>query len=1183
MKVLSLLYAAPAVLFLVICGLWYLNRGLPRLLAAIPVIACYAVAAVLLILGGCNPVAHVTLEGVEVDLVDGDGKLREISLGGSGDIPSLDGIEIPGYPQDALRLRLDLDKRALRLVPGTGYQRGLLVRTGEGLLPLENSRLPRLEPLQHADVIRLTPQAGGRVLAQWRLGDGKFDLKPGSAASPRWIGSQGTGLARLQNAPAQMIALRANGMMLEINRGPGLAPNQGVLVNGIRLAFDANGRAGAYYQPGTTVLALVDVDVAAGDITLQESGFMGRHATLHWKSMLSQPPGYSRTLKAGQTYRLGGAVEDDLFVRGLPAGALELEVKDGGAAELRLTRVGEEAHARHEFAGNYPQRVEKAGAALRIGIEGDPSGGILLFENTGAAAPATALEVTAVDDESATPAGASPGPAPDDSADISVPTPPATPVVAEVNVVWIPNIRTNWKMPNREITLPFIDHDITLWHHRPWAQRVFPLAAVTPLSSNIRSCIVYGQEHPALVNGANLLLLEPGVSVWRSGEERPAPSREPGLLPLKGGLDFLHVTANEQGRRWGAQTISPWAPVGSWEALRVVTRKRFSHFDLGERIVGNKRRVPILTARFIKPVTQSLPLADVKDALKEVDKNAVGVSFGLNDLSGFSQLPHQVRFRELSSWFASANADVTLNWLDFTAQDDFHKQKLSYGEAFQVGGDRRLLLSVVKHTRPWPRIFAVAGAGLVALLVCAWGAGSLSWVALMFGVSFLSCSRVIFGQAAEVNPPYHAEVMQHALVTLWAAPLLLGAVAFFGRHLLPGKLERLIMRVEKWVGYRRLALLALAGLGVRLGLLFGGFKEAIPLGPVRLALSIGFVPFYLLLFSFAIFVLWRGKLQHGWLDWKQMRPFILCTLWLALCQGAAAALVSDLGLMLYFMPQALVLATIGVVAGIEGFLRWLRQPPGGKQEHFWQVIAGTLLPLAPLALISTVFLAPQFIVGVLPGLSGRLSDSDDLVTDSTLLRVLQFVDKDYLINLGTDSAERIAQDHAIMNNYAHRGLVGEGYLQVHITPAKYVTALNDNVSAVFVLAQFGTLGGISMIITYLAIASSSASVARHEKDAAHACTSWIALTAGLSFCFVSLFMIGANFGLLPFTGRNMYLLGLNSWSDVIESMVLLAFIALHHARSSYHEKSAAVRQPAQFDLRKLIGQRSFPQEADNPS
>ena len=56
--------------------------------------------------------------------------------------------------------------------------------------------------------------------------------------------------------------------------------------------------------------------------------------------------------------------------------------------------------------------------------------------------------------------------------------------------------------------------------------------------------------------------------------------------------------------------------------------------------------------------------------------------------------------------------------------------------------------------------------------------------------------------------------------------------------------------------------------------------------------------------------------------------------------------------------------------------------------------------------------------------------------------------------------------------------------------------------------------------------------------------SWLALLSGLLLGLPSIYMMAANYGILPFTGRNMYLLGLNSLSDALETMVLLGMMAV---------------------------------------
>jgi hypothetical protein len=49
--------------------------------------------------------------------------------------------------------------------------------------------------------------------------------------------------------------------------------------------------------------------------------------------------------------------------------------------------------------------------------------------------------------------------------------------------------------------------------------------------------------------------------------------------------------------------------------------------------------------------------------------------------------------------------------------------------------------------------------------------------------------------------------------------------------------------------------------------------------------------------------------------------------------------------------------------------------------------------------------------------------------------------------------------------------------------------------------------------------------------------------AGLTFGLASLYMILANYGLTLFTGRNAYLLGLDSRADVLESFLLALLFA----------------------------------------
>jgi len=335
---------------------------------------------------------------------------------------------------------------------------------------------------------------------------------------------------------------------------------------------------------------------------------------------------------------------------------------------------------------------------------------------------------------------------------------------------------------------------------------------------------------------------------------------------------------------------------------------------------------------------------------------------------------------------------------------------------------------------------------------------------------------------------------------------------------------------------------------VRILLLLAGAKESITLG-FRFALSLVFVPAWLILTAQTAFIMWRQKEEAGGLTPAVALRFMAATLWLFGCQAVSALLTSDLGMFLYFIPAALLLAAVGSCAAASALLAALRLNPAERKSwRSWIGIPAGLAMLLPLAFMALVFLAPQWTLGHWPGLMTEHGSDEQIITDSTMLRVLQFADEDYLINIGTDTAERIAQDHAIMDSYAHRGLLGEGYLQVDVLPAKSVTALNDNVSAIYIFAQFGVLGGVAVVLACLSILIAGLGA----REAANTSTTWLALLSGLSFASVSIYMMLANRGHLPFTGRNMYFLGLNSWSDIAEGLVLIGFIILGLSRAEVH-------------------------------
>ncbi|MCB1211343.1 MAG: hypothetical protein KDK97_18600, partial [Verrucomicrobiales bacterium] len=767
MPTLTLLYVIPAGVFVAMAVLWFLAGKIPRLFSVLPVMTCYAMTAVLLFAGGmCHRVAHVKLSGLEIDLLSRDGTPRPVILG--SELPKVKtdaSIDIPGLPPDALRLGLVKDH--LTIVPGAGYHRGILVRSGGVLVPLEPGGVPCLIPLEKGDSITVPPTEGGEVVAQWRVGKEVNELVP--STKPRWIGSDGTGIAKLSGLPPQVLSLHLKGAALVLTKGAGWTPELGVMINGSRREFEASSALKVSYFPGLTTLSLVHQDPVVGTLTFDESSPpLRREAFLSWQSVLEQPVAFEFPAESGRLLRVGGTNEDDVFVKGLPGNALTLSVSPDGKMTLDLTDDGREAQEEGLVLGTFP-KTEVAGQAIVLGDGSVPYSGS--FHLLGSTAPPAVV----LDENSAT-------------ENVNIAPPPAAPP-AFWRCAWQPVIKTRWQLPNRTISLPLASVPVDLFTRRPWTQRVFGLGQLSARESALQSAVVYTPDHPAFVNGASLLQLEPGLVVSRGGKPVAPAAAEIGRLRNGAKLEILQVLTQTQGDNVATSLGHPLHPAVVNTPQRVTVRRRFAEVTVVGEERGSKT-VPVLKVAFEKPQIRSISMSDVKEELAARDEEGPqGVRFGINDRTGFSDLPHQVTFPMLTHSFDDANADVEMNWSELVVQDDFRHQTLKYGEPFKIGGSNRLDLTVTKETISTTRLFWVITAGLLATAIAWVNGASFWWMALQFGVSFLTCSRVLFGQAALVNAPYNSEVISTGMIALVLAPAVMGLGMLFLRGFLPGRLD----------------------------------------------------------------------------------------------------------------------------------------------------------------------------------------------------------------------------------------------------------------------------------------------------------------------------------------------------------------------------------------------------------
>ena len=183
MQTLTFFFALPPLIYLAVCALWFVNKGLVRPLAILPIASCFGICGFMLIAGGCHRTAHVQLLGWESDLTTADGNPRSLTLGATPEDGAEPALRIPGYPEDALRLRAE--NGLLRLSPGSGYDRSMAVFNDEELVMLEQG-FPRLAHLENGDSILIGRSAGASGLRHLPSA-GLMHISPHPGRSSEWL------------------------------------------------------------------------------------------------------------------------------------------------------------------------------------------------------------------------------------------------------------------------------------------------------------------------------------------------------------------------------------------------------------------------------------------------------------------------------------------------------------------------------------------------------------------------------------------------------------------------------------------------------------------------------------------------------------------------------------------------------------------------------------------------------------------------------------------------------------------------------------------------------------------------------------------------------------------------------------------------------------------------------------
>ena len=328
----------------------------------------------------------------------------------------------------------------------------------------------------------------------------------------------------------------------------------------------------------------------------------------------------------------------------------------------------------------------------------------------------------------------------------------------------------------------------------------------------------------------------------------------------------------------------------------------------------------------------------------------------------------------------------------------------------------------------------------------------------------------------------------------------------------------------------------LAGLsGVRIALLLVDIREAVHLPGVRIPLSVLYTPLSLGLFAWALLRLSRGGEAPGRVRAWLAAPAVWAAWAVALL--VAPAFIHDSG---YFVTNAAPFLLWAALAS-------LTAAGLSRIERAWLAAPGALALAGYLALsLNAAFTAPK------PDLIARAAEAPTSPEARQLLaryaadvgnrlRLEAVFDPAALSSRGSAGAERDR------NVIAHRAVyadsfTGRGWLSLERPTLLEKTQLDDDLGEIHILSPFGRVGGAALlgIEGLIAVLVTLAVLRRHGADLLKApvATSLGLLALWTVFC-VSAYMFLGVVQVLPFTGRDIYLLAAASPSDLVEGLLLL--------------------------------------------
>ena len=197
-----------------------------------------------------------------------------------------------------------------------------------------------------------------------------------------------------------------------------------------------------------------------------------------------------------------------------------------------------------------------------------------------------------------------------------------------------------------------------------------------------------------------------------------------------------------------------------------------------------------------------------------------------------------------------------------------------------------------------------------------------------------------------------------------------------------------------------------------------------------------------------------------------------------------------------------------------------------------------LLAAAPLILFLTLQLTPGLFRPFLPATEGPTSGLEEWSRNELLL--LERGDPDALRLIGESRSEALAVMRETMRSYTRGNWWGQGFLEGRVSSQIRTTATREHVVTGLLASQWGAPGTLGLLALLAAVVRPLAPVVRRWSSRAH----FVSATALLTFSTAGVYMVFANYGWALFTGKNVYLLGLDSLGDTLEALALLGLASV---------------------------------------